>query len=574
MPTPADNLLPVWTLRPNWETGINERLEWLTDLLTASDGNEQARAMRLSPRREFECVFTPWDEDRSYFDLWLHRFGSQEFMVPLFHDTARLSAQATISATTLSFDNTNREFVTGGMAVMIGESPMEFQSFTILAQDDNGITIAPPYVNRVWPKGSKVHPLRRARLSQESQLEKLTNRVATATVIFQLNQANDISAEGVWSGLEYEGLPVLTDPPNYAESLSSQYLRMAFNLDNEHGLRFLADDAGRAFTVQAHSYQFRGRTEHMEFRKMLYRLRGRAKPIWLPTFNQDMRLARAASAADNKLSIKSIGYGYTGGNVAGRDHVLIDGTIPRRITGLSAPLASGEERLDLSAPVGANIPKGRSASFLAPSRMNQDSVEIVHHSDTDGVGECKTTFKQFTNTRVAPAIISAPIPESAFNFAFCGVPDESEIICVPFDNTPDPVFEGWYTNLRLEMYNSNVQQPSFGWIFTVTTPGAPSSFSLGSSSNYPPTNYFEYLPDNGGMDMYYGIDLARPQTYRLRQQWGSGSRPPGLAFRMYGRRWDGAEEVLFPQPGSDAMANADGIFGVGQIFPYDYFFTF
>jgi hypothetical protein len=87
-----DAELPLWTIRPNWREGILERLSWLTDVLGGSWGTEQRRALRLSPRRQFEINFNPIDAARSYFELWLHRYGSIEFMVPLFHDRGRLSA--------------------------------------------------------------------------------------------------------------------------------------------------------------------------------------------------------------------------------------------------------------------------------------------------------------------------------------------------------------------------------------------------------------------------------------------------------------------------------------------------
>jgi hypothetical protein len=85
----ADADLPVWTIKPNWANGIRETLSWLTDVLASTYGPEQRRALRLSPRREFEMTFNPIDAVRSYFDLWLHRMGSFEFMVPLFHDAGR-----------------------------------------------------------------------------------------------------------------------------------------------------------------------------------------------------------------------------------------------------------------------------------------------------------------------------------------------------------------------------------------------------------------------------------------------------------------------------------------------------
>lgn len=415
--------IPIWTIRPNWRDGIRERLEWKTDVLESDNGTEQRRALRLSPRRAFEMVFNPVDQARSYFDLFLHRLVGEEFMLPLFHDKVLTTADRNPGNTSLAFDNTYREFMTDGYALLLGEDPFTFEVVEIVAQTAAGLTIS-ALVN-AWPAGTTLHPLRSARLEDESSVAAITSRVGQSTLGFTLTQANDFM-DGDWTdNLEYAATPVITKAPNRREPLDLRFLRKAEVLDNETGLVHMADLADRAFTVQIHSWLLRGRQEHAEFRSMLYRLRGRQRAVWLPSFNNDLVLARPTAAASANIDVKKIGYAYTGGiGVSGRRHILFRSDaapIAAQIAAVGAPLAATEERLVLSGPVGAILPAGRVASFLEIARLDTDAIEIQHLTDTNGVSECSTPFRSFLDERLEDDENSVPLPAGVMNDSACGI---------------------------------------------------------------------------------------------------------------------------------------------------------
>jgi hypothetical protein len=427
----ADADLPVWTIKPNWANGITERLSWLTDVLASTYGTEQRRALRLSPRREFEMTFNPFDNVRSYFDLWLHRMGSFEFMVPLFHDSGKLTAAVASGATAIPFDTTYREFEIGQLAIIIGDDPWTYDKVTITGLTSSGITVNAGEVTRDWGKRSRIHPLRRARISDESLLAALTNRVGEATLQFQLNQANDIANEGAWDTM-YLGYPVIEAAPNRRENLDLNFNRNSQVLDNDLGLRVLNDDAGRAFTVQVDNRMMAGRADHWTFRQMLYRLRGQQGTLWLPTFNRDIELSQAVLSADAFVNIKKIGYSYTGGAIDGRQHVLFPGGLIAKVTGTGAEPSAAEEHLILSAAFGADLPAGTFASFMDTCRLASDDIEIQHHTDTDGAAECNLGFRSFRDprTELDPLTISYPIPTAGIVPETCGSPAPEEASCV------------------------------------------------------------------------------------------------------------------------------------------------
>lgn len=413
--------IPIWTFKPNWREGITERLEWLTDVLDSDNGTEQRRAIRLSPRRYFEMVFNPVDEARSYFGLFLHRLADDEFMLPLFHDKGMTSAAVYPFETEIPLDNTYREFETGGYAVLLTDA-FTYEVVEIMDQDDTSLTVSA--IVNTWPEKTAIYPLRIARLSEESSTKALTSRVGQASLEFELNQANDYP-EGAWADL-YNGVPIILTPPNWRENLDLRFLRSAETLDNDSGLSYLAAFTERSFTVQMHSWLIRGRAEHAAFRSMLYRLRGRQVAAWLPTFTKDMALARATATGHNALNIKQIGYGYTGGAVSGRKHVMFKNdagsAVCKEITGTASPIATGEERLTISGTVGAVLPVGRTGSFLEIGRLDQDRIEIFHATDTSGTSECKAAFRSFLNERVEDAVVDYPAQTGVKTNSACGQP--------------------------------------------------------------------------------------------------------------------------------------------------------
>lgn len=429
-----DSDLKVWSIRPNWKDGITETLEWLSDVLRNSYGVEQVRALRLSPRRTFEAKFNPVDQERAFFDLWLERLASDEFMLPLWHDAALLDTSIATGATVLPLDTRYREFEVGGMAIVAGDDAFTFDKVTIAAITDAAITVAAGGVTRDWPAGTLVHPLRRARLDDQSDSSAITSRVGEATLRFELNQANDID-EGAWDA-EYGSYPIILEEPNRRENIRVTFGMETVLADNDVGLRELTDDAGRAFTLQNHLLTLVGREEHWAFRQMVYRLRGQQGAVWVPTFNADVELSRGADAGDTQIDVKQVGYAYTGGVIDGRAHLLIDGTIPREITAVDVAPSPTEERLILDSALGSDLPAGVTASFMDTCRLGSDSIEIKHVTDSDGVAESTLSFRAFRDTRIAPDPTNYPIAVAARSGVNCGSPTDGT--CVPVLPAYDP----------------------------------------------------------------------------------------------------------------------------------------
>ncbi len=533
----ADIDLPLWSVPPNWSTAVTERLDWLTDVMTSSTGAEQRRALRVSPRRTIEFRCNPVGRARAFLELWLHKIGDEPCLMPLWHDKAKLSAPAVAGTLRLAFDNTYREFGTSGLAVLY-RSVFEYRVVAYTAADPAGVTLAGP-LNGTWPIGSTLYPLRRALLEPELTSRALTSQVGDVTVIATVDGPNDY--DGGPETLEvYEGLPVISLEPNRADDLTMAYARLRDEVDGNFGRVFRRSWADRAFTTQFYNWQARGRAQHHALRQTLYRLEGRQKAAWMPTFNDDIVLASPLAAGQARLTFGAIGYGLLGGPSAGREHLLVRDAGHSahivRMTAMQAPPATGQERVGLSQAAGFAAPAGRRCSFVDTVRLEQDSVEIVHHTDSAGMAECTASFKSFANTRVEGSLEHTRAPAVRSEIA-CGEPETN--------NPCAAVFPGWYWEMTYEVARTGgVDVPLYLYQIVPWDYGDRWEYSPGDTYNWSwkMRSLSDRLPGSG--PWFWEIQFLIG--------WGDGANcyepwppnPERCIGRVYARRWDQPNRTL------------------------------
>lgn len=389
--------LPVWSFRPNWAGGITERLEWLTNVMTSDSGSEQRQSARLSPRRSLEFTVNPVDRERTYADLFLHRMAADEMLVPLWHDNAKLTSPGSAGSTSLEFDTSYREHA-AEQCVLLFTDAFTWEVAYTQSVSPEGLTLVDG-LQHTWSSGTTVYPLRPAYLTDTSNLSALTQRVGQARVLLTFSRENDYAEESDMLETAYAGVPVLSTPPNRSTDLDQAYQRILQELDSVTGRKRLLDLPGRAFVTQGHNWQVSGREKHHQLRALLYYLRGRQRSIWIPTFNSDLVAARDHAAGSLAFDVLATGYEYTGGAKDGRNRVWSPSTGGMTITGVMAPPMAGAERLALSAPTAVAISEATSVSFMDIARMDQDAVEITHHTDIDGTCEVSCAFRTFRDAR-------------------------------------------------------------------------------------------------------------------------------------------------------------------------------
>lgn len=203
----------------------------------------------------------------------------------------------------------------------------------------------------------------------------------------------------------FDGFNVIVGTPDEGESVDFTFTRSIDELDNQVSIPRFHDVAGIPFPTQKHNWVLSGRANYDQFKKTLFALRGRGTALWLPSFTDDMQITTDTPAGDKYLIVENFGFTENGGVITGYEHLAIffvDGTREyRRIVG-STLLGDDEEVIgvDQAFYTGLKAADVLRISFMRLSRLDQDRVEVVHVTDTQGVSKCSVTFKAAPNLRL------------------------------------------------------------------------------------------------------------------------------------------------------------------------------
>lgn len=389
------NRIIAWSFVPDWADGIVEKLTWATDILQSESMVEQRRALRLAPRRELEAAMYVEGRERQLLDLMLFGWGARIWALPMWHEIQLLAAPVPVGALSISCSTQYLDFRAGGLAMLRGESAFISETVEIDTVTSTGLLLKRA-TQVAWPRGSRLYPVRSARLTQAPVLQRLTDQAIAADVAFLITEVSDWPA--VMPATLYRGRPVHEARPDESEDLTSTYERLLLTLDSGFSTPLTTDTANRAMPVQTHRWIDMGRAARAAFRSLLYGLAGRQAPVWVPTHADDLNLVATIPALSNAMDVAYVGYSRFGQNKPGRRDIRIElangAVFHRRITG-SIELNQEAERLALDTALGVQVePRDvMRISWLALCRGNSDAVEIHHLTDSEGVASSSLVFR-------------------------------------------------------------------------------------------------------------------------------------------------------------------------------------
>lgn len=400
---------PVWPFEPNWTSPVGETLAWVTDILQSPRGTEQRRSLRYFPRRTLDFSISMEGAERSFFDNLMMSHAHDDWYLPIWFDLTLTTAMSTVTSLPC---NPSHNIVAGTVIFIGGSSAFDFQIAEVSAVTPSVINLTDPLARAV-PAGARIFPMTIGRLVEMPAITALTDGLETAEPQFlitekpndsdQDNQSELISRAGLVD--EYRQFYVLTRASDWSDSHERGQQRLLDEMENPTGLPVRVDTAKRPFPSQQHHWALDGVGDHRSFYALMQVLRGRAIPVWLPTWMDDMRMDEPSLATESVIRVKRFGYTEAGGPRPEREDIMIElvsgERIYRRITN-SAITGSGETIL-LDAPLGVDLLPidVLRICFMSLMRLDHDSIEIEHLTDTEGAAEVKLTFRAAPNSRVA-----------------------------------------------------------------------------------------------------------------------------------------------------------------------------
>lgn len=385
VPDGAAAALPVFTTLPNWEDGITERLSYLSEILTSETDAELPRLLRLHPRRSFEADFLRKAAQRSRLDAFMVGAARRMFWMPLWHEQHRVGAAITPASTYVQFPDQTlalREFQVGDRVFVNNGDPDAHEVLQVgsLDYDQDRLYWSAAPVG-TWPVGTRVMPLRRARITDQTQMTAPVDRIGRTSLRFELVDS-EYRFGASWGACS----TVWKFKINRGDDLTFSYERGGvYELDNSLAPAEYTLPGDRALVTMRSSLILRGRAEVVRFRRFIDMASGRAGRFYMPTRMHDIQPAVTTLSG---VELDALPQGYTDfilGPQSARAIVAVvfnDGTpdIYRRITNVER--VGGVERFTLDAALpsidGARIER---IQYMVPSRFDQDSFEFKHPVD-------------------------------------------------------------------------------------------------------------------------------------------------------------------------------------------------
>lgn len=376
------NRTTAWVWLADWSQPVVERLEWLTDVLTAHDGTERRRSLRAAPRRSAEFGYVAEGDARRMLELLLHGWGARVWARPVWEAMTRLTAAASAGATTLAADTTGGGFAPGGLA-MLHDGSMRAELVEVTAVAAASLTLLRPTAS-AWPASTRLYPAHTARLAEAAQLRHESGAISVGRARF--DDETPVALSTAHGLATYRGAPVLSLRHDWDEAPEIALDRKLARLDNLTGRPLTEDESGRPAPRQSRLYTLATRAEAETWRRVLAALRGRHGALWLDSATDDLRIVAPVAAAAVTLDVRWCGYTlYAQGHIGRRDVRIATstGVFMRRIVS-SVELAADVERLTIDAALGVDLALAQieRVSWLHPVRLDADAAEIVWETDT------------------------------------------------------------------------------------------------------------------------------------------------------------------------------------------------
>jgi hypothetical protein len=372
----------LFSVAPDWASGIKEKISYLTDVMRSYSDREQRRALRQIPRRGLHyraSAFTARNSAGMESLVW--GWQHQPYGVPWWQDATPLTADIAAGSFSIPCDTTDRQFAAGGIAT-IWKDEYTFEALTVDAVFSDHITITSP-TQLNWSAGaaSLVMPVFLARLKNQVQVDRLWSAGDSMDLDFAGEASQPAPAPTVTLP-QFKGFDVLEIMPNWISGLTRVYNRSVAILDPQVGKISAIDKGGAAIVAQSFPWWIQDHAAATNLRAFLIARFGQLRPFWSPTWDQDLVLHNDLGATDSGITIDSVFYTrFFFPSVARRFLAFIptdgSGNVYRKITG-STDNGDGTETLVLESPTGKVFSKDQTqVSFLTLNRLASDDVEML-----------------------------------------------------------------------------------------------------------------------------------------------------------------------------------------------------
>lgn len=372
---------------PDWTEPVTEQTQYLTNILSAYNGNEQRIALRTRPRTRVAFRIMPTGQvSAAAFDAFLDGWQSRTCGVPFWPDAQPVTQPLAAGESVIVCDTQHRKFAAGGL-VMLWRDVFTHEVARILSVAADHLTTMAP-VDYAWPSDGRTYavPVLLGRWDGEASVGRLSPTAGEADAAFVCDSGADVAPAVL---PQVYGYDVFELEPNAAQGRTHVYSRILQVFDGATGARMAIYDRAGVAVGQSKDFLWTlgTRAEIAAYRAWAALRKGRCAAFWLPTWQHDLVQAVAIGPGSNTVVVQRTGYSQHQWPNAARRYLcvaMLDGTGARHYRKVTAAVASDTtDVLTLDEAFGPTtaIPVGSCMiSFLQLVRLSTDEPELTWYS--------------------------------------------------------------------------------------------------------------------------------------------------------------------------------------------------
>lgn len=287
----------------SWDRDIVDEYEWKTNVVETDSGDERRYRLRKWPRRSVQMGMAAVGTMSGELRVAMQSSQSTDYALPLWQYESQITQELALGASEVFVDTTDSDFQAGGSAMLV-ESHLRFETLGVESvQADRLVLTSEGVPGQTWAKGTKIYPVRVGVLDPEIEFSHPSGNVSRAIVNFDgTDQEKTFSSHGFAT---YLGYPVIPWMPNWANGRKYTSTRKMEAVDG--GIYPVTRYVKSLNFGEKYSFEwfFANRSQVKKFLALAQLMAGRYRPIWVPTWQEDMRVRLTYSIGEASLHVTS-----------------------------------------------------------------------------------------------------------------------------------------------------------------------------------------------------------------------------------------------------------------------------
>lgn len=292
----------IWPFQPM--IGIEETLQWKTNILEAYDGTEQRITVRSTPRQRMRMNYIKYDNLERRVRALLFDWLDKVFALPMWFEARRTTVPNTIGSTTIVVDTANADFRVGSL-VFIYADDETYEAMEIATVNANDLVLDSALAYD-YPAGALVMPATTAHASTNPSTPRQPGGGNAYTMEFVTIDNHDLSDAG--DTTEYDSKLLLDDCNLVDSGESDSWERPVIVIDSESGRITQTSRTDRSRFRTMKKWDSPDLAELWRIRRLLHALAGSRVSFFLPSFRSDLILTQDISPGSPTIRIQECGY--------------------------------------------------------------------------------------------------------------------------------------------------------------------------------------------------------------------------------------------------------------------------